>query len=90
MRTKLEEKKQKNIFQGFFFKIISRWRNQAYCGFLMGKRFPYSEIVSVLVKKTGLIGILHNILKDLREIFNISRIKIFFHFFSLFLWSKPS
>ena len=36
------------------------------------------------------IGILHNILKDLREIFNISRIKKYFHFFSLFLWSKPS
>ena len=55
MRTKLEEKKQKNILQVFFFKIVSRWRNQAYCGFRMGKRFPYSEIVSVLVKKTGLL-----------------------------------
>ena len=58
MRTKLEEKKQKNIFQGFFFKIVSRWRNQACCGFRMGKRFPYSEIVSILVKKTGLASCL--------------------------------
>ena len=30
------------------------------------------------------IGILHNILKDLREIFNISRIKKYFHFFHYF------
>ena len=63
-------------------KALTRRKSEKKWNYFFKKSFQKKSINSFAYYVK--IGILHSILKDLREIFNISRIKKYFHFFFTF------